>query len=72
MWNDRIEKDSDIERLAVQYAAEEMSAEKALKDGIVDKVITPETTRSAVAASLDMLASKRVSNISRKHGNMPY
>jgi acetyl-CoA carboxylase carboxyltransferase component len=72
MWNDRIEKDSDIAELAVQYAAEEMSADKALKDGIVDKVIAPANTRASVAASLDMLASKRVSNISRKHGNMPY
>ena len=72
MWNDRIEKDSDIEGLAVQYAAEEMSAEKALRDGIVDKVIAPANTRAAVAASFDMLASKRVSNVSRKHGNMPY
>ena len=72
MWSDRIEKDSDIERLAVQYAAEEESAEKAFENGIIDKVITPETTRSAVSAALDMLAPKRVSNISRKHGNMPY
>jgi acetyl-CoA carboxylase carboxyltransferase component len=72
MWPDRIEKDSDIERLAVQYAAEEESAEKAFENGIIDKVITPETTRSAVSAALDMLAPKRVSNISRKHGNMPY
>lgn len=72
MWSDRIEKDSDIERLAVQYAAEEESAEKAFENSIIDKVITPETTRSAVSAALDMLAPKRVSNISRKHGNMPY
>lgn len=72
MWPDRIEKDSDIERLAVQYAAEEESAEKAFENGIIDKVITPQTTRSAVSAALDMLAPKRVSNISRKHGNMPY
>ena len=72
MWPDRIEKDSDIERLAVQYAAEEESAEKAFENGIIDRVIAPENTRSAVSAALDMLASKRVSNVSRKHGNMPY
>lgn len=72
MWADRIEKDSDIEKLAVQYAAEEESAEKAFESGIVDKVITPGATRSAVSAALEMLASKRVNNISRKHGNMPY
>ncbi len=72
MWNDRIEKDSDIENLAVQYAAEEESAEKAFECGIVDKVIAPESTRHEVSAALEMLASKRVRNISRKHGNMPY
>ena len=69
---DRIEKDSDIERLAVQYAAEEESAGKAFENGIIDKVIAPENTRSAVSAALDMLAPKRVTNVSRKHGNMPY
>lgn len=72
MWPDRIEKDSDIEKLAVQYAAEEESAEKAFESGIIDKVIAPEATRKAVADTLDMLASKRVRNNSRKHGNMPY
>ena len=72
MWPDRIEIDSDIEKLAVQYAAEEESAEKAFESGIVDKVIAPEATRKAVADALDMLASKRVRNNSRKHGNMPY
>lgn len=72
MWPDRIEKDSDIERLAVQYAAEEESAGKAFENGIIDKVIAPENTRSAVSAALDMLAPKRVTNVSRKHGNMPY
>ena len=72
MWSDRIEQDSDIEKLAKQYAKEEESAEKAFESGIIDKVIAPETTRKAVADAIDMLASKRVRNASRKHGNMPY
>ena len=34
--------------------------------------IAPEETRSVLIQALDMLASKRVSRLSKKHGNLPY
>ena len=70
-WEDKIEKDSDIESLAKAYAAEEASAEKAAAAGLVESVIAPEATRMALIAAMDMLAPKRVSNLPKKHGNLP-
>ena len=72
LWEDRIEKESDIETLAAQYAAEEASAEKALAAGVVDRIITPAETRTVLIEAIDMLASKRVSRLNKKHGNLPY
>ena len=44
---------------------------QAAKRGYVDDVIEPCETRQKVAAALNMLASKRVSNPHKKHGNFP-
>ena len=71
-WENRITKPADIDALAAQYAAEEAGAQKALACGAVDRVIAPEETRSVLIQALDMLASKRVSRLSKKHGNLPY
>lgn len=71
-WEDRIEKDSDIDRLADEYARTEASAEKALESGLVDRILAKEETRMVLIEAVDMLASKRVSNLSKKHGNLPY
>ena len=71
-WEDRIEKDSDIDGLAAEYEKTEASAAKALEAGLVDRVITRDETRSVLIETLDMLASKRVSTLSKKHGNLPY
>ncbi|WIV13069.1 carboxyl transferase domain-containing protein [Proteiniborus sp. MB09-C3] len=39
--------------------------------GYVDDVIEPQTTRQRIISAFDMLASKRQSLPSKKHGNMP-
>lgn len=39
--------------------------------GYVDDVIEPATTRQRIASALDMLAGKRESRPSKKHGNIP-
>lgn len=39
--------------------------------GYIDDVIEPATTRQRIASALDMLASKRETRPSKKHGNIP-
>jgi len=39
--------------------------------GYVDDVIEPSTTRIRLISALEMLASKRESRPSKKHGNIP-
>ena len=71
LWDDRIRKNEDIEPLAKEYGETVASAEKAAQAGLVDAVIDPASTRDVVVAALDMLASKRVSRLPKKHGNIP-
>ncbi len=71
LWDDRIQKNEDIEPLAKEYGETVASAEKAAQAGLVDAVIDPASTRDVVVAALDMLASKRVSRLPKKHGNIP-
>ena len=52
-----------MERLLNPYVAAER--------GFIDAVIDPADTRREVAAALAVLADKRESLVSRKHGNEP-
>ncbi len=56
-----------IEEYAERYANPYLAAER----GYVDDVIDPADTRRLLAASLEMLSSKREELPRRKHGNMP-
>lgn len=53
------------------YEENEASPFAAAKAGYVEEIVSPEQTRAAVLSALDMLASKRVSKLPKKHGNMP-
>lgn len=44
---------------------------EAAKYGFVDDVIEPDSTRPRIIAALEMLASKRETRPSKKHGNIP-
>ena len=66
-----IKKDSDIASLGKKYASEYASAEKAAENGIIDGVIEPASTRDVLVSAIDMLSSKRVSRLPKKHGNLP-
>jgi len=58
-------------RLVEEYRAAYLNPYIAAERGYVDRVIDPSETRWAIAASLQMLASKREKLRSRKHGNTP-
>ncbi|WP_432707496.1 acyl-CoA carboxylase subunit beta [Nocardiopsis ansamitocini] len=57
--------------LAAEYTADLMHPYYAAERGLVDDVIDPVDTRSAVAAGLAMLRDKRTPPPQRKHGNVP-
>jgi propionyl-CoA carboxylase beta chain len=39
--------------------------------GYIDDVIDPCTTRQRICEDLEMLATKKLTNPTRKHGNIP-
>ena len=43
----------------------------AAKKGYIDDIIEPAQTRFRIIRALEMLATKRVSNPPKKHGNIP-
>ena len=49
-----------------------MYINKAAENGAVDDIVTADAAADAVISALDMLASKRVSTLEKKHSNMPY
>jgi acetyl-CoA carboxylase carboxyltransferase component len=57
--------------LRTQYAEQLMHPYFAAERGLVDEIIDPAHTRSAIAAGLAMLRGKRKSPAQRKHGNVP-
>ncbi|MEG1558293.1 MAG: carboxyl transferase domain-containing protein [Oscillospiraceae bacterium] len=71
LCNDRIKKNDDIAALAEEYSKTVACAQEAAKAGLIDALVAPETTREALISAVDMLASKRVSRLPKKHGNMP-
>lgn len=70
-WHDKLKGAEDLDarrtQLAEEYADTEASPYQAASAGMVDDVIAPAATRSALIAGLDALASKRVSRLPKKH-----
>jgi propionyl-CoA carboxylase beta chain len=58
-------------KYADQYIADVAGAVNAAKQGMVDDIIDPATTRAMLISALEMLMSKRDSNPPKKHGNLP-
>lgn len=76
LWHDRLKGAADAnakrKELAKEYTDTLASAEKAAALGVIDAVIAPSETRQAITAALDMLEGKRVSNMPKKHSNIPF
>ena len=71
LYLDRLgeEKREDLEK---EYVLTEGSPFKAAVNGAVDDVITKQEAAQSVINVHDMMASKRVSTLEKKHSNMPY
>ena len=57
--------------LVREYTEEYLRPDYAAEHGLVDDLIDPAETRTAIANGLDMLRDKRRERPARKHGNVP-
>lgn len=71
LYKDRL-GDEKREDLVTEYKLTEGSPFKAAENGAIDDVITKERAAQSVISALDMMASKRLSTLEKKHSNMPY
>ncbi len=71
LYKDRLEAGEDRKALEAEYAAEVCSPFCAAAAGLVTDVIEAGETAGKVSSALDILSSKRVSTISKKHTNIP-
>ena len=66
--DDPIAKRAELEE---KYACDIADGVNAAKNGYVDDVIDPASTRAILSAALEMLSGKRENKIAKKHGNLP-
>lgn len=73
-WKERLANmgnpTEDRKKLAAEYAETEGSVFAAAADGAVTDVIAPAETKAKLAAMLEMLSSKRVTRLPKKHANI--
>ena len=58
-------------RFTAEYKERFANPYKAASLGYIDEIIRPRETRWTIVRSLRMLKNKRMSNLPRKHGNIP-
>ena len=58
------------EELMQKYCEENASVFAAAEKGYVEDVINPLETAPKLAMALDMLSSKRISTLNKKHSNI--
>ena len=71
LYKDRLTAGEDRKALENEYVIEKCSPFCAAAVGLVNDVINPEEVSSKVISALDVLSSKRVSTLSKKHTNIP-
>ncbi len=71
LYKDRLEAGESRADLEEEYAKEQCSPFNAAAFGFVDDIIQPEATYEKIVHALNLLASKRVSKMSKKHTNIP-
>ena len=71
LYKDRLAAGENRADLESEYVAEKCSPFSAAALGLVNDVIEAEDTPAKVISALDVLSSKRVSTLSKKHTNIP-
>ncbi len=71
LYKDRLLAGETREALMAEYSLDKCSPFNAAAVGLVNDVIAPEETAGKIISALDILSSKRVSTLSKKHTNIP-
>eukprot|EP00002_Diphylleia_rotans_P002552 TRINITY_DN115_c0_g2_i1.p1 TRINITY_DN115_c0_g2~~TRINITY_DN115_c0_g2_i1.p1 ORF type:complete len:536 (-),score=133.28 TRINITY_DN115_c0_g2_i1:178-1785(-) len=64
-------KGKNVEEETLRYQETFSNPLMAAKRGYIDDIISPSLTRSIICHDLDVLASKKLTNPAKKHGNIP-
>ncbi len=76
LWHDKLAGAEDLSakraELAKEYTTTIASAEAAAQQGCVDEIVDAAELRAVLSSALAMLEGKRVTNLPRKHNNLPF
>lgn len=76
LWHDKLKGCDDLaakrKELAKEYTETKASALSAAQLGVLDEIIAPAELRSVLSSALSMLEGKRVTNLPKKHNNLPF
>lgn len=72
LYGSMITSERSREELVNEYKTTTASAQKAARDGMIDDILRPESTRSFLATVLEVLKNKENIKPERKHGNIPF
>lgn len=76
LYHDKLKGAEDLDakrkELADKFAKEDASVFEAAEKNCVDEIIEPSEVRSSIINAIEMMASKRVSRLPKKHSNMPF
>ncbi|MGN1412080.1 MAG: carboxyl transferase domain-containing protein [Oscillospiraceae bacterium] len=74
LWHDKLKGAKDVKakrnELAKEYSYSVANAMVSAEKGAIDEVISPSDTRKVLISALDILSSKRVETLSKKHSNI--
>ena len=74
LWQDKLADSTNLERdtaaLAVEYQNSCAGAKAAVRAGAADLTADAASLRGTVVAALDILGTKRVQRLPKKHGNL--
>lgn len=71
LYKERMANGEDRKALEAEYVADKCSPFVAAATGLVNDVIDPADAANKIVSALDILSSKRVSTLSKKHTNIP-
>lgn len=74
LWHDKLKGAVNVkaerEKLAKEYETSKANAMISAEKGAIDEVIASTETRKVLVSALDILSSKRVETLSKKHSNI--